>query len=378
MLDRYATDLRIVGVPGLPEITTGDDLAALIAEHATGHDWADGDVVVVTSKVVAKAQGLLTTADPDLVLAAQTDRVVARRGLMSIARTRHGLTLANAGIDHSNTPPGTVLPLPPDPDAAARALRAALQERVAVRLAVVVTDTAGRAWRLGQTDQAIGVAGLTPLLDLSGDADIHGTILAVTAPAVADAVAAAADLAKGKVSGTPVAIATGLAALVTDDDGPGAAALVRPEDTDLFGYGAADAVRAAALRDNPAGWRGFARDDGSVGDLVTLVTPSLQAGMVDAVQQQDPVGGGVATIDVRVRGGAPAVAYLRAGMLVERLAALATASRRRVDVETVEQPGRGPDPAPATAGDRTTGGIGWIVVARVVVSEPDDPSSGAG
>jgi coenzyme F420-0:L-glutamate ligase/coenzyme F420-1:gamma-L-glutamate ligase len=165
-----------------------------------------------------------------------------------VVRTRHGLVLAGAGIDASNTPPGTVLALPRDPDASARAIRERLATAPGRNVAVVVSDTAGRAWRNGQTDLAIGAAGLVVLDDHAGRTDPYGNRLAVTAPAVADEVAAAADLVKGKLTRCPAAVVRGLAPLVLapGEPGPGAAALVRPEADDMFGYGARDAVLRAA------------------------------------------------------------------------------------------------------------------------------------
>ena len=153
---------------------------------------------------------------------------MARRGALRIVRTRHGLVLAAAGVDASNTARGTVLLLPVDPDGSARALRRAIQDRLAVRVAVVITDTAGRAWREGLVDIAIGVAGLAPLDDLRGQVDPYGNELTATITAVADEVAAAAELVKGKFSGVPVAVVRGLGHLVLDADGPGAAGLSLP------------------------------------------------------------------------------------------------------------------------------------------------------
>lgn len=235
--------LSLWPVEGIGEIMAGDDLAEIIAAHADLHD---GDVVVVTSKIVSKANGLSSTRSKDVLLAEQTDRIVARRGATSIVRTLHGLTLAAAGIDASNTTPGTLLLLPDDPDGAAREIRQGLRERTGVRIAVVVSDTAGRAWRVGQTDIAIGCAGLTALESFEGREDSHGNALVVTEPAIADQLAGAAELTSGKLSGCPVVIARGTnPAWHTEDDGPGAATLIREEDGDLFGLGAREAVLAA-------------------------------------------------------------------------------------------------------------------------------------
>jgi coenzyme F420-0:L-glutamate ligase/coenzyme F420-1:gamma-L-glutamate ligase len=231
---------------GVPEIAAGDDLAALLVAALAAEDFAlaDGDVVVVTSKVVSKAEGQAVRVDREEAITSETVRVVARRGSTRIVETRHGLVLAAAGVDATGTEPGTVLLLPVDPDASARALRSRLLELAGADVAVVVTDTMGRAWRTGQTDQAVGVAGLTPLDDLRGRDDGHGNVLEVTEAAVADEVASAADLVKGKLGLRPFAVVRGLAARTTREDGPGAAALVRPAADDMFRLGTRDVVAA--------------------------------------------------------------------------------------------------------------------------------------
>ena len=234
--------LTVTPVEGLPEITAGADLAGLIAGAAT--DLADGDIVVVTSKIVSKAEGRVVQAGREEAIEAETVRVVARRGPTRIVETRHGLVLAAAGVDASNTSPGTVVLLPEDPDGSARRLRKGLQDRRGVRLGVLVTDTLGRPWRTGQTDAAIGAAGLAPLIDYRGTADTFGTDLEVTVAAVADEIAGAADLIKGKAARIPVALVRGLAGLVTGADGPGARALVRPAAEDMFRFGSADVLTA--------------------------------------------------------------------------------------------------------------------------------------
>jgi dehydro coenzyme F420 reductase / coenzyme F420-0:L-glutamate ligase / coenzyme F420-1:gamma-L-glutamate ligase len=234
--------VTVIPVGDLPEITAGADLAGLIAEAATG--LADGDIVVVTSKVVSKAEGRVVRAAREDAIDAETVRVVARRGQTRITETRHGLVLAAAGVDASNTRPGTVVLLPEDPDGSARRLRKGLQDRLVVRLGVLVTDTLGRPWRTGQTDAAIGAAGVAPLVDYRGTADTFGTALEVTVAAVADEIAGAADLVKGKAAGIPVAVVRGLADLVTEADGPGAQALVRAAAEDMFRFGSADVLAA--------------------------------------------------------------------------------------------------------------------------------------
>jgi coenzyme F420-0:L-glutamate ligase / coenzyme F420-1:gamma-L-glutamate ligase len=231
---------------GVPEVAAGDDLAALLVSALAAEDFAlaDGDVVVVTSKVVSKAEGRAVRVDREEAITSETVRLVARRGSTRIVETRHGLVLAAAGVDATGTEPGTVLLLPVDPDASARALRSRLLELAGVDVAVVITDTMGRAWRTGQTDQAVGVAGLTPLDDLRGRDDGHGNVLEVTVAAVADEVASAADLVKGKLGLRPFAVVRGLAARTTPEDGPGAAALVRPAEEDMFRLGTRDVVAA--------------------------------------------------------------------------------------------------------------------------------------
>jgi coenzyme F420-0:L-glutamate ligase/coenzyme F420-1:gamma-L-glutamate ligase len=233
---------------GLPEVAAGADLARLVADHA---ELLDGDVVAVTSKVVAKAEGRVRAGHRDDAVGAETARVVARRGPVLIVRTHHGLTLAAAGVDASNVASGHVVLLPVDADASARRLRERLHGLTRANVAVVVTDTAGRAWREGQTDMAIGVAGLTPLEDFVGRVDAHGNELAVTRPAVADELAGAAELVQGKLHGRPVAVLRGRPDLVlpVGEHGPGAAALLRDDASDMFGYGAREAVVRALVGD---------------------------------------------------------------------------------------------------------------------------------
>lgn len=239
--------VEVHGIPGIPEIAAGTDLAGAIADAMaaeTGPGLRDGDILVVTSKVVSKAEGRTRTQARADAIAAETARVVARRGPTTIAQTRHGFVLAAAGVDESNTAPGTVVLLPEDPDESARRLRKALRARLGVTVGVIVTDTMGRPWRAGQTDTAIGAAGVLPLRDHRGEQDAYGNTLEVTVAAVADEIAAAGDLVKGKSLQLPVALVRGLSALVTDDDGPGAQALVRPASEDMFRLGAADVLPA--------------------------------------------------------------------------------------------------------------------------------------
>ncbi len=240
-----AAALTVLPVPGLPEIKPGDDLAALIAEAVqAGPGLLDGDILVITSKIVSKSEDRVVRSDRESAIDSETVRVVARRGLTRISQTRHGLVLAAAGVDESNTEPGTVVLLPIDPDGSARRLRKGIGERCSVRLGVIITDTMGRPWRAGQTDTAIGAAGLVPLRDHRGQPDTFGNVLEVTMAAVADEIAAAADLVKQKTTQIPVAVVRGLPELVTDTAGPGAAALIRPAEEDMFRLGAADVLSA--------------------------------------------------------------------------------------------------------------------------------------
>ena len=242
------SELRILAPDGIGEVRRGDDLASMLAERVA---LTDGDVVLVTSKAVSKVEGRVVPGTRDDALPGETARVVARRGLTTIVRTHHGLTLAAAGIDASNVAPGSVVLLPVDPDGSARVIRARLHELTGRTVGVVVTDTAGRPWREGQTDVAVGAAGLRVLEDHPGRRDGYGNDLVVTAPAEAAELAGAAELVQGKLGGRPFAVVRGRPDLVllSGDDGPGAAALVRPEGADLFGYGAREAVLRALLGD---------------------------------------------------------------------------------------------------------------------------------
>ncbi|MFJ9612121.1 coenzyme F420-0:L-glutamate ligase [Kitasatospora sp. NPDC101176] len=235
--------VRILPVEGLPEVAAGDDLAALLAKAA---DYEDGDILLVTSKIVSKAEGrLLHAADREAAIDAETVRVVARRGPARIVENRNGFVMAAAGVDASNTAPGTVLLLPEDPDASARALRAGLRRLTGRRLAVLVTDTFGRPWRNGLTDVAVGAAGMSVLADHRGRTDSHGNELTLTVTATADELAAAGDLVKGKADGVPVAVVRGLGHLVTVEDGEGTRPLVRPAADDMFRLGTSEALRRA-------------------------------------------------------------------------------------------------------------------------------------
>jgi coenzyme F420-0:L-glutamate ligase/coenzyme F420-1:gamma-L-glutamate ligase len=300
-----AERLEIIPVEGIGEVTPGADLAAIIA---TAAPWLrDGDVLVVTSKVVSKAEGRLADVPVDgperddareALLAAETARTVARRGPTHIVQTHHGFVLAAGGIDASNVEPSRLVLLPKDPDASARGLRSALRDRYGLDVAVVVSDTMGRPWRNGLTDVALGAAGIEPVRDYRGQTDPYGNELQITQVAVVDELAAAAELVKGKADQVPVAVVRGYAHAVLGDGpgaggawtdergtseegrhrlpghgaraseasamwhghgaraseasamwhGPGVTALIRPADQDLFSLGTAEA-RAAGLRD---------------------------------------------------------------------------------------------------------------------------------
>jgi coenzyme F420-0:L-glutamate ligase/coenzyme F420-1:gamma-L-glutamate ligase len=305
--------LEIFPVIGLPEVAAGNDLAGLIGDAA---DLRDGDVVAVTSKIVSKAEGRLTTGTRDEAIDAELVRVVAQRGDTRIVQTRHGLVLAAAGTDTSNTAPGTVLLLPVDPDLSARSLRVALKRRYDVNVGVVITDTLGRPWRNGQTDLAIGAAGVQVIEDLRGTTDSHGNVLAVTEPALADEIAGASELVKGKADGVPVAVLRGLADLVlpAGEHGHGARALVRDASMDMFSLGTREAARAAVLdRRAPSGPR--------------AVEPALWDGLL--VDDED-VHLELLDTSIAVFGDEP----VAVGMIAERLAVLLHAEGYGVSVRT--------------------------------------------
>ncbi|GAB7007830.1 coenzyme F420-0:L-glutamate ligase [Nocardioides sp. AN3] len=236
--------LEVWAVEGIPEVQPGDDIAALLDALQLG--LQDGDILAVTSKIVSKAEGRVRRAESrEQAIDEEMVRLVASRGDTRIVETHHGFVMAAAGVDASNTDPATVVLLPLDPDESARRIRAGVLERLGVRVGVLVTDTFGRPWREGVVDVAIGAAGLAPLDDLRGAVDSYGNRLDVTVIAVADELAATAETVKGKLSGRPVAVIRGLDDLVTEDDGPGAKALVRTPADDLFRLGTEEAMRSA-------------------------------------------------------------------------------------------------------------------------------------
>jgi len=246
------SELRAIPVNGMPEVAAGMEVGAEIAARVQPHD---GDVVVVSQKIVSKAEGRirrLSSVIPgaearrlaavlgkepalvELILSESREVLRAERGVL-IAETHHGFVCANAGVDTSNLPEeGTVSLLPEDPDASARRIRAEIRAAAGATPAAIVSDSFGRAWRLGQSEVAIGCAGIAPLDDWRGRADAAGRELEATLIAIADEAAAAADLVRDKTSRLPAAIVRGLDRYVSPEDGPGAAALRRPRNEDLF------------------------------------------------------------------------------------------------------------------------------------------------
>lgn len=281
--DHASLRIEVLPVPGIPELRPGDDLAAEIAAHAP--DLRDGDVLIVTSKAISKVEGRLLeleSADEDAreaarqaAIDAETVRVVASRGPLKIVENRNGLVLAAAGVDLSNVARNEIALLPLDPDASARALREALRERLGVEVGVIISDSMGRPWRIGITDLAIGVAGLSAVTDPRGVTDSYGNVLQTTQVAIVDELAAAGDLVKGKLGGVPVAIVRGLA---DDgklaDDGLGTTSLIRGSEDDLFRLGTVEAV---AVGREDVGW-------------ATEVPPPLHADAVEVITELAGVG----------------------------------------------------------------------------------------
>jgi coenzyme F420-0:L-glutamate ligase/coenzyme F420-1:gamma-L-glutamate ligase len=245
--------LEIWGIDGLPEVEAGDDVAALLVRANAG--LHDGDVIVVTSKIVSKAQGRLVEGTRADHLEAETARLVARRGDTAIVETHHGFVMAAAGIDGSNVPSGHVALLPIDPDAAARDIRIGLQDALRVDVAVIISDTMGRPWRDGVIDTAIGAAGLDVIWDLRGQHDLSGHLLEATVVAIADELASAADLAKGKLGNSPVAIIRGFPFTRNDPDA-GARPLIRSAADDMFRLGTREAMLQVVADSTPTGGSG--------------------------------------------------------------------------------------------------------------------------
>jgi coenzyme F420-0:L-glutamate ligase/coenzyme F420-1:gamma-L-glutamate ligase len=280
--------LEVLPIRGIGDVTAGDDLAALITTNAP---WLrDGDVLVVTSKIVSKAEGRLVEVPADgpereeareRALLAETRRVVARRGPTAIVQTHQGFVMAAAGIDASNVDKTHLVLLPADPDASARALRDALLER-GLRVGVIVSDTMGRAWRNGLTDVALGAAGIEPFRDHRGEIDPYGNELQLTQMAVIDELAGAGELVKGKCDQVPVAVVRGYPGAGADE-GAGAVALLRDAASDMFSLGTAEAQAAglraaAALPDSLDVEAPRAADSAAISRALTTVAESLAEG----------------------------------------------------------------------------------------------------
>lgn len=310
------TGVSILPVRGLPEIRPGVDLAALIAETA---DLRNGDIVVIAQKIVSKAEGAMVRLDPGedrrvarrRLVREQAARVVAEAPWALIVETRHGLICANAGIDASNVEPGGLTLLPLDPDASARRLRAALLQKVGLEVGVVISDTFGRPWRMGQTDVAIGLAGLPALRDERGGRDRYGMMLEVTEVALADEVAAAADLSRGKADGVPVVLVRGLA--WTPDEDARAADLQRPASEDLFPRGRGALTDLLADPPSPA-----ASGDGAPAPSADEVARILAAA--------GRAGGARVRVEPHGAGGEPLTVLLRASLHPADLVALGAAA----------------------------------------------------
>jgi len=232
--------LTVIPITGIGELHTGDELAELIADaaHAAGTPLADGDCVVVTQKAVSKVEGRIVPIDPNdsqakrALVESESVRVLRRRGDLIISETRHGFVCANAGVDLSNVADGTAALLPIEPDRSAKHIRDAMRARRGVDVGVIVSDTFGRAWRMGLTDVAIGVCGIAAVVDLRGTTDANGRALEVTEIAVADEIAGAAELVMGKAANVPAAIVRGLDASWFRD--ASVRELIRPASEDLF------------------------------------------------------------------------------------------------------------------------------------------------
>jgi coenzyme F420-0:L-glutamate ligase / coenzyme F420-1:gamma-L-glutamate ligase len=309
--------IEIWGIEGIPEIESGDDLGQLLV--AAGTELCDGDIIVVTSKVVSKAEGRLVPGTREEHLAAESVRLVARRGDTQIVETSHGFVLAAAGIDASNVPAGTVALLPLDPDASARKIYDTLRAELGVEVAVIISDTMGRPWRDGVIDTAIGAAGLDVLWDLRGQRDTAGHLLEATVIAIADELASAADLVKGKLAATPVAVIRGFPASRSDPD-PGARPLVRRSADDMFRLGTREAMHSVVVNSAPVSVSGDvnARTEERVngGTHVALVRLAVDAVVSDRVSLLVSSDGGTVTAS-----GDPLLVGIALGRLLAALAA---------------------------------------------------------
>jgi coenzyme F420-0:L-glutamate ligase / coenzyme F420-1:gamma-L-glutamate ligase len=301
--------LEIWGVEGFPEVSAGDDLAVLLIRADPG--LRDGDVLVVTSKVVSKAEGRVVPGTREDHLAAESVRVVASRSFTSIVETHHGLVMAAAGIDASNVPDGHVALLPVDPDRSAENIRRTLRAEVGVDVAVIISDTMGRPWRDGVTDAAIGASGLDVLWDLRGLHDTEGHVLEATVVAVADELAAAGDLVKGKLAATPIAVVRGfpLQRNVSDD---GAHRLIRRSADDMFRLGTREARHSVVADSAPV----TAGDDDAGPVDGAAVRRAIAAVTTAGAELHDSESGRVVTVT-----GDPLTAGVAVGRLLTALAA---------------------------------------------------------
>jgi coenzyme F420-0:L-glutamate ligase/coenzyme F420-1:gamma-L-glutamate ligase len=334
--------LEVLPVRGIGDITAGDDLAEVIT---TAAPWlADGDVLVVTSKIVSKAEGRLVEVPADgpereaarqAALASETARVVARRGATAIVQTHHGFVMAAAGIDASNVDKTHLVLLPADPDASARRLHRDLKAR-GLTVAIIISDTMGRAWRNGLTDVALGAAGISPIRDHRGETDPYGNELQLTEMAVIDELAAAAELVKGKCDQVPVAVIRGYPAEGLADDPEGASALLRDAASDMFSLGTAEARAAglyeAALLPADPGEPGSPADGPTIDRLWLAVAPESDPGITMTRENS--------TVTCQPSDTSPA-ALMRLGEAVHRLrAALAadgmTSSVTYTEVATIK------------------------------------------
>jgi coenzyme F420-0:L-glutamate ligase/coenzyme F420-1:gamma-L-glutamate ligase len=344
-------NLTVLPVDGIGEVRPGDDLATLITDAAP---WLErGDVLVVTSKVVSKAEGRLVAVPADgpgreaarlAAVAGETVRTVASRGSTQIVQTRHGFVMAAAGIDASNVDKEHLVLLPADPDASARALRTALRDRYGLDVAIVISDTMGRPWRTGLTDVALGAAGIDALRDYRGETDTYGNELSLTQMAVIDELCSAAELVKGKCDQVPVAVIRGLRAAGVPD-GDGAAVLIRGADQDLFSLGTvearADGLRTAAqLSDVERFADALVADDVLAAASAGLTQPQL---LEVPVKAGLPVGTARALVP-HVPAGADPASLAQAGAGIHRLrcalaaAGAASAWLTGADVDGVDLP----------------------------------------
>lgn len=352
--------LTVLPLTGIGEVRTGDDLAGLLlaACGRAGHAPGDDGVLVVSSKVLAKALGLWRD-EREGAIAEESRGVVAERrtpnGITRIVRAAAGPVMAAAGVDASNTGPdaaGRVLVLPRDPDAHAARLRAEVAERGGTRPAVLLTDTSGRPWRVGQTDFALGCAGLLPTDDLRGGVDADGAPLQVTVRAVADELAGAAELVKGKADGVPAALVLGCGHLVSDEDGPGAAGLVRFDAADWFATGTVESVRAAlgCPPGTPDVEPAPATPDDDRGAVLRRAVAVVGAGCAGDVD--------LAAVRLRLDGEAVEVVgeVVAAARVAERVAVYARAERLTTTVQRAAGPVSGDpsDPSDPSEGGRVT------------------------